>query len=272
MPFTTGHGGVRIHYQVFGDDGPWVVLVQGLGLSSKFWFHMPQVILDGTKPRAHRVLILDNRGTGQSARPGGTYRMAHMADDVIAAMDAAGARTATVVGISMGGMIAQHVAIRHPARVSGLVLLATSPGMPHMRLPPARTLATLLSLPLGDRTGRRLAGLLLPAMHLPRARELLAHWPAALAADRVPARTFFAQLAAVCLHSTGFKLRALRVPTVVVTGAEDLLVHPKNSSIIAKLIPGAALEVIPNVGHGIPILDERVVLRALQRLEAMKPS
>ena len=266
MPLVVGHGGARIHYEVLGDSGPWIVLLQGLGLSSRFWFEVPERLVSGP----HRVIVLDNRGTGRSDRPGGIYRMAHMADDVVSVMDAAGADKAVVVGISMGGMIAQHVALRHAVRVSGLVLLATSPGLPHMRLPGVRTLATLLSLPLRrDRGGPGLARLLLPVAHLPRARELLSKWPAALAEAPVAARSFFAQLAAVALHTTGFRLREVRCPTVVVTGSEDLLVHPANSSVIAARIPGAFLEVLPNVGHGIPLLDEDVVMRAIQRLDAM---
>jgi pimeloyl-ACP methyl ester carboxylesterase len=127
--------GARIHYEVHeshaGPGAPAVVLIQGLGLSSRFWFDLP----DRLRPK-WRVVLLDNRGVGRSDRPRGPYRMAAMADDVAAVLNAAGVQRACIVGISLGGMIAQHVALRHPARVAGLVLLATTAGFPHARLPP----------------------------------------------------------------------------------------------------------------------------------------
>ena len=168
MPFAVGPRRARIHYQVMGEGDDNVVLVQGLGLSSRFWFEQPELLAtDPDRPR--RVLVLDNRGTGKSDKPRPPYRMAEMADDVIAAMDAAGMRAATIVGISMGGMIAQHVALRHPSRVDGLVLLATTPGLPHGRLPGVRALRTLISLSLfGPRRGSNgLASLLLSKDHEP---------------------------------------------------------------------------------------------------------
>lgn len=266
--FVTTKDGTRIHYETFGASGPWVVLIQGLGLSSRFWFDLPERLVNDSP--TCRVVILDNRGVGRTDRPGGVYKMADMADDVAAVLDDVGADRAYVVGISMGGMIAQHVALRHPKRVEGLVLLATMPGFPHARLPSPRTLATLLSIPL---TARRSAGvalsrILLPKKHQHRARELMWRWPAALAAEPTHPRAFFAQLGAVLRHSTGFRLHGIRCPTVVVTGEDDILVPPKNSHFLAKKIPRATLEVLPDVAHGVPLADERVVHRALAKLWA----
>ena len=266
MPFATGHRGARVFYDVHGDRGPHVVLIQGLGLSSTFWFDLPRRLAEHPED-GFRVVVLDNRGVGRSDKPRGPYRMAHMADDVSAVLDHAGIDGAYVVGISMGGMIAQHVALRHAARVRGLVLLATTCGLPHGHLPGPRTLATLLSLPFVRRgpTGG-LPHLLLPRRHVPRAAELLADWPAAMRREPVPPSAFFAQFAAVLAHSTGARLGEIRCPTVVVTGTEDILVPPRNAEVLAKRIRGAMLEVLPDVGHGIPILDEAVVHRALSRL------
>jgi 3-oxoadipate enol-lactonase len=271
MPFAVGPRGARIHYRVVGDGGDNVVLVQGLGLSSRFWFEQPDLLaLDPAHRR--RVLVLDNRGTGKSDKPRPPYRMAEMADDVIAAMDAAGMRRAVVVGISMGGMIAQHVALRHPSRVDGLVLLATTPGLPHGRLPGVRALATLLWLPLfGPRGGSKaLARILLSKKHVPDARTLMRDWPAALREETVPPLAFLGQFAAILLHSTGFRLSKLHVPVVVVGAAEDVLVPVANAKKLAKLIPGAELELLTDAAHGIPITDRDVVRRALDRLSTRK--
>jgi 3-oxoadipate enol-lactonase len=277
MPFATGPGGVRIHYEVHaepgaGAAGPAVVLVQGLGLSSRFWFDMPARLAGGPKPR--RVVVLDNRGVGRSDKPRGPYRMATLADDVAAVIEAAGVERAIVVGISLGGMIAQHVALRHPDKVAGLVLLATTAGLPYARPPTMRALATLLGLPIAGRfrtapqVGRALARMLLSAKDVPRARELLSEWPAAMRAEPMRPRSYFAQLAAVATHSTGFRLRRLACPTVVVTGDEDILIPPKNSRMLAKLVPGAHLEVVRECGHAIPASDPGCVERALVKLSA----
>jgi len=270
MPYAVGARGARIHYRVVGDGGGNVVLLQGLGLSSRFWFEQPELLAhDPTHPR--RVLVLDNRGTGRSDKPRPPYRMATMADDVIAAMDAANMRRAVVVGISMGGMIAQHVALRHPKRVDGLVLLATTPGLPHGRLPGLRALATLISLPLLRRPGggSALARILLPEAEQPNARTLMSEWPAALQEDRIPPLAFLGQLSAVALHSTGFRLRRLDVPTVVVGAEHDVVVPAGCSRQLAKLIPHAHLEILPDAAHGIPLTDRDVVRRALERLDAI---
>lgn len=276
MPFAVARDGARIHYEVTeppasaparGD----VVLLQGLGLSSRFWFDMPERL--ASDPRGPwRVVVVDNRGTGRSDRPRGPYRITRMADDVAACLDAANVARADVVGISMGGMIAQEVALRHPARTSGLVLLATTPGLPHGRPPRPRALASLVGLALTKPgvPARALPRLLLPASQLHRARELFARWPGAMRAHPVTPRAFLAQLAAAAAHTTGFALHRIRCPTVVVTGADDVLVPPANSRVLAACIPGAHLEVLPGVAHGIPLLDEDVVARALAGLRERK--
>jgi 3-oxoadipate enol-lactonase len=267
MPFAVGARGARVHYRVVGERGDWVVLLQGLGLSSRFWFEQPELLAeDPTHPR--RVLVIDNRGAGKSDRPRPPYRMRQMADDVIAAMDAANVRRAVIVGISMGGMIAQHVALRHPNRVDGLVLLATTPGLPHGRLPALSALATLVSLPLLLPRGgsNLLAKILLPAAQLVNAAELMREWPAALKEERMPPLAFLGQLSAAMLHSTGFRLKKIDVPVVVVGAEQDVLLPASNSRRLASLIPRAYLEILTDAAHGIPLTDRDVVKRALEKL------
>ncbi len=278
MPFALGPGKTRIFYEVHDSEtpgAPTAVLVQGLGLSSRFWFDVPGRLASGPEP--WRAVVLDNRGVGKSDKPRGPYRMATLADDVAAVLDDAGVDRAYVVGISLGGMIAQHVAIRHASRVAGLVLLATSAGVPHARLPHPRVLATLFGMPLARKmapapqVGRAFARLLLAEKDIPRARELLGKWPAAMRADPTSAQSFFAQLSAVLGHSTGSRLRRLTCPTVVVTGDDDCLIPPHNSRLLARLVPGAHLEVIRACGHAIPSSDPECVARALKRASTTPP-
>ena len=267
MPFAVSSGSTRIYFDVLGAEGPHVVLLQGLALSSTFWFDLPRRLTVESE-RPCRAVIIDNRGVGRSDRPWGPYRMGTLADDVAAVLDAVGAARAFVVGISLGGMIAQHVALRHPARVSGLGLLATTPGVPFGTLPDPATLLALLRLPLA-RDPKAVARILLSEKHMPQARRLLGKWPAAMKAEPVMPRVFFSQFAAAAGHSTGFKLGSIRCPTVVVAGAEDQVIPPDNARRLARRIPGAVLEILPDVGHGIPAVDDQVLVRTVGRLREL---
>jgi 3-oxoadipate enol-lactonase len=271
MPFATGPGGARIHYEARGSGEPTVVLIQGLGLSSRFWFDVPERLATG--PARWHVLAPDHRGVGRSARPFGLFAMRTLADDVAAVLDHAGVERAYVAGISLGGMIAQHVALRHPSRVAGLVLLSTTAGFPHVRPPTLRALANFLALPLGGRLRRKaidasFARLLLSRKDVHRADELLSGWPAALQTDPTSLRVFAAHFAAVLGHSTGSRLRRIACPTVIVTGDDDVLLPHHNSRLLARLVPGAHLEIVPG-GHIVPANDPECVQRALDRVRTM---
>ena len=241
-----------------------MVLIQGLGLSGRFWFVLPEELAES----GYRVLVPDNRGTGKSELPRRPFPMSAMADDVAAILEAEAVDRAVVAGISMGGMIAQHVAIRHPSRVEGLVLMATTCGLPHGRLPGPRAIKTLLSLPFarGREASRLMAELLLPAHEIGNAREHLKDWPAAMREEPPRPQSFFMQLGAVLTHSTGARLREIECPTLVITGEHDVLVPPDNSEILARLIPTATLERLPECAHAIPALDRQCLRRAIEHV------
>ena len=267
MPFAVADDGARIHYRVAGQRGPWVILLQGLGLSGRFWFKLPSMLGSG---RAHpfRVLVVDNRGTGFSDAPRRPWSMARMAEDARAVLDAAGVGRAVVVGTSMGGMIAQHLALRRPERVRGLVLLATGPGLPYGRLPGLATIRRLVGLRFIDqsRVGSELARLLLPPSAQPRAEEILADWPEALKEEAADSRSFLFHVAAVASHSTGSRLGRIRCPTLAMTGDQDALMHPKNSHILAARIPNATCQVLEEVGHDIIGLAPDAIVEGIIRV------
>src|ERR1700730_4230760 len=124
MPTIEAADGARIHYRVSGRaDGEPLVLIMGLGWDMTGWqLLMPHL-------RGFRALRLDNRGTGRSDKPDRPYSIRQMADDVIRCMNDAGMDRAQVYGGSLGGMIAQELAITYPGRVRSLVLGCTSPGV-----------------------------------------------------------------------------------------------------------------------------------------------
>ena len=122
MTYVRASDGVRLHYSVTGrPGGAPVVMIQGLGADKHLW-DLQRLAL---APR-YRTIALDNRGAGRSDKPFGTYSITQMADDVITVMDHAGVADAHVVGASMGGVIAQVLAVLHPERVRSLTLACTA--------------------------------------------------------------------------------------------------------------------------------------------------
>lgn len=259
----------RIHYETHGNPGAaeTVVLLQGLGLSSRFWFDVPELIAnDPRKPR--HVLTIDNRGTGKSGRPRPPWTLGTMADDVAAVLDAANVARAIVVGVSMGGMITQHFAMRHPHRARGLVLLATSPGFPISTPPELLSLYRLVSMPFGGKqAGRNLARLLLPRSKWDRAREIFKDWPNAMRDDPTTPATFVAHLLAASTHVSVHRLSEIRCPVLVVAGRDDGLIPKRNAEVLAKRIPNAELEILEDTGHALFAEDRDLVRRLVVRLE-----
>ena len=266
MPFIS-RPGARIHYETFGSTGSAVVLLQGLGLSSRFWFDIPrQLAEDPARPR--RVIAIDNRGTGKSDRPRPPWTMSTMADDVAAVLDHAGVERAIVVGVSMGGMITQHVALRHPHRVRGLVLLATTAGFLAGALPEAMALYYLLTLPFGGRRASvNMARLLLPKSKWERAKEIFRDWPRAMRDDPTAPGTFAAHLFAASTHFVVPRLSRIECPVLVCAGADDALIPKRNAEALVRRLPWAELELLPDTGHALFAEDRDLVRRLVERLE-----
>lgn len=275
MPHARAHDGTRVHYRIEGTAGPAVVLIQGLGLSSAFWGDVPNSLQEPSDP--HRVVLIDNRGVGQTDRPRRPFRVEDMADDVAVVLDHAGIESAFVAGISMGGMIAQQVALRHPNRVLGLLLMSTTPGLPVALLPPVKSLGVLARVPFASIPDgrRRIFERLFFSSHPPeerarRASAMMLRWRPLLEAEKRSPLSFFAQLFAAARHSTASRLNAITCPTHVATGADDVLIPPRNSELIASRIPGATLEFVPKAGHALPADDPDLVRRSIVRLRAAR--
>lgn len=245
MPFLTNNGH-RLAYQTYGSGQP-IVLLMGLGLPGVLWHDL----VDRLLPEGFHVIIPDNLGTGRSEAPMPPYSMSEMADDVAAVMEHAGVDSAMVAGVSFGGMLAQHVTLQHPERVDGLLLAATTPGLPSGHFPRLKAIWLLLKMVFAgsqvtfDEAQRLLAH--------PSSRERLKRLTVRI--DEVfeelptPPWAIVGQLMAVLLHNTGPRLQEIRVPTRVVTGDSDFLIPPTNSEVLAEGIPSAVLSVVREAGH-----------------------
>jgi 3-oxoadipate enol-lactonase len=239
--------GARLHWRADGPpDGEPVLMIMGLGGSSLAWQRLEPHI-----SARHRAILLDNRGTGASDRVRRVMRVERMAADAIAVLDAAEVARAHVVGISMGGMIAQQIALDHRSRVRSLALLCTSPGG-RSGGPPWRLLASTALRPLLGPT--RTFGMVAPTLYGERARrempERIAEDVARRARDATPAATAWAQMLGVARWNVADRLGELAgIPTLVVHGEADALVDPDGGRRIAAAIPGARLMLIAERGH-----------------------
>jgi 3-oxoadipate enol-lactonase len=261
MPYVKVQGGT-VHYSRDG-DGPPVVLVQGVGVIGNGW--KPQV--DGLRGR-YSMISIDNRGIGRStsdARP----TVEAMAADVLAVADAEGLQRFHLVGHSMGGVIAQHVALIAPSRAATLALLCTFlRGKQGTMIAPAM-LGTAIRSRVGTRRMRRHAflELVMPRDYLAaqdRDRlcadlsELFGHD----LADQPP--IVMQQLRAMGRYDASSKLAQLGgIPTLVVSAAHDCIARPAYGRALAAAIPGAAYVEIPDAGHGLPIQKSDQVNRLL---------
>lgn len=239
MPYTTNNE-VRIYWEECG-SGPPVLLIMGLSFTHEMWFR----ILPSLAHR-HRVIVFDNRGVGRSDVPRGPYRISQMATDAAAVLDAAGIGRAQVVGASMGGMIAQELALLYPERVNSLLLGCTSHSGLFARWPRFTRLGSS-PLPGNGRSSRLSFVPLLYSPSTPSERILEdINVECRCICTRKGALN---QFAGILLWSSFRRLPRISVPTLVAHGVEDRLIPPQNGRIVASRIPGAQFHLIPDAGH-----------------------
>jgi pimeloyl-ACP methyl ester carboxylesterase len=245
MPFAT-RGDTKLHYIDQG-AGPAVVLLMGFAHDHTAWVRQ----MPALAPH-YRTIAIDNRGVGQSSKPGGAYTIAEMADDALAVIEAAGEQRAHLVGLSMGGMIAQEMALRAPARVRSLVLAATF-AAPNAELR-ERFVRTRELFGRGEgafpfaEVFRTLTPLLLSEAFMEREYEMLVQMTQQMMSWFDP-KGFFGQSEAIAGHDTTARLQKLKVPTLVMLGENDRLVPPEQSRALWAAIPGARLECLAGAPH-----------------------
>ncbi len=242
-----GVGGVRLHYELRGrEDSPPLLLIRGLARHLLHWGDLTPLL-----ERDFRLILFDNRGMGRSDVPPPPYTTRVMADDAARLLNQVGYGQVDVFGMSLGGMIAQEVALRHPGRVRRLVLGCTRSGPGGGPRIAPQVIWRMLSagrLP-PDEAMARTASLALTRDFIARRPEVVDSWRE-LARELPPSRRgFMGQLLAGATHRTTRRLQQLRQPTLVLTGDADELIHADHSRGLARAIPGASLELLPGAGH-----------------------
>jgi len=227
--------------------GPPLLLIMGMSGSALHW---GEPFLEALR-RDFEVIVYDHRGVGASSRLDGPLTIPQLADDAAGLLDALAIDAAHVLGISMGGMVAQELALARPQRVRTLTLGCTYCGGPGSSLSSPEVAARILAaMSSGDRE-----------------RAIRTSWEinvsAAFAADDAAYASFLAiahrravavpvilaQMRAIAAHDTSARLPQLQLPTLVVHGTEDQLLPVENGRLLTSLIPAARLEILDGVGH-----------------------
>jgi pimeloyl-ACP methyl ester carboxylesterase len=239
-------GDIRIYYEIHGAGKQTLTLIRGLGSDLSAW--SPQI---PEFSKHFRTVVFDNRGAGRTDKPDGPYSIRQMAQDVNNLLEAVNIQRTALLGISMGGMIAQELVLAHPERVRALTLGCTYCGGEGSKL-------------ASDETMRRLAAGMASG---DRERAIRTAWEVnvspAFAANEDVYATFLArglrygvalpvimeQMRAITEHATSTRLPDVNAPTLVIHGTLDQLLPIENGHMIASLVPGARLEILEGIGH-----------------------
>ncbi len=245
MP-TVNVKGLNMYYEVTGEGEP-VVLIMGLGADHTAWgMQVPDFVAAG-----YCCIALDNRDVGQTAESTTpAYSIRDMAEDTIGLMDALRVDSAHVMGGSMGGDIAQELAIAHPERVRTLVLACTTPHTdPYLRLTLESWRAMRRRLDPED-FARAMSVWGMSHTYLAGESNLRAYIDL-LWANPFPQSdaAFLRQLDACLGHDTLDRVHRIQAPTLVVTGDEDIITPPRLSRLLAERIPGAKVLFVPGTAH-----------------------
>jgi pimeloyl-ACP methyl ester carboxylesterase len=270
--------GIDIEYESFGRDGdPLILLIMGFGAQLIFW---PEALCQGLAAKGFRVVRFDNRDVGKSThladrgapdprallaevmagkRPHVPYSLDDMANDAVGLMDALGVESAHIVGASMGGMIAQLVAINHPTRTKSLISIMSTTGRRDLPSGNPETLSVLFRPPNGASRDDLIDASILVQKALSGPGFPLTEAEMRARAER---RTDYApfDLAGVARQSAALivapprnaLLRQVRCPTLVLHGGDDPVIPAAAAKDTAESVPGAELIIIPGMGHDFP--------------------
>ena len=236
--------GIRLAYQVRGRGDP-LVLIMGLGADGSVW---EQHVLE--YERHFQCYLVDNRGSGSSDKPPGPYTTAMMADDYAGLITGLGLEQVRVAGISMGGAIAQQLALRHPKLVRSMVLACTWARCDAYAAWVFDHFAAIRpQVPPGEFMRLLQLWIWSPAYVESHLADLRDAQVEAATGTPMPAHAFTAQCQACTAHDTTSQLSAIRTPTIITVGDRDIFTPMSHSLQLHAGISTARLEVFPGTGH-----------------------
>lgn len=241
MPYALS-GKTRIYWESHGAGEP-IVMIMGLSFPLDMWHRVLPAIQD-----KYRAIVLDNRGVGRSDVPRGPYKISRMAKDVVAVMDAAGIGRAHILGASMGGMIAQELALRFPERVISLILGCTSCGVLRAKRPDLKKFPGFRGW--GKMTAEQRARAVIPLLYSPTTTRARIEEDIAVRLKNYPStKGVLNQAVGMLLWKSYRRLPRLRMPVLIMHGDQDRVLPVENAYRIASRISQSKLVIVPGVGH-----------------------
>jgi pimeloyl-ACP methyl ester carboxylesterase len=246
---TINSNGINLYYEIHGDGKP-IVMIMGLSANIDWWTpEFLKAIADRFK-----VIIFDNRDAGRSEKSKEEYAIKTFADDTIGLIDELGIERAHFLGVSMGGMIAQEIALNYPERVKKLVLCSTNCGNPKSKLPSQEVLDVLMQ-EKPDITPEEIVEDTIPLLfteeyrnshpnEVEEAKENMLKAP-------IEPEAYRRQVNAILKFNSGRSLKKMEIPTLIIQGKKDILVPPENAEILSDLIPNSEVRFFDKSAHAI---------------------
>lgn len=244
---------IELYYEIHGAGQP-LVLISGLGYPLWQWHKMVPFLAEH-----FQVITFDNRGVGQSDKPAGPYTAQMLAADTASLLDALDIEKAIIAGHSMGGFVAQAMALDFPEKVAKLILCSTNFGGPH-HVPVTPEAMKVLTDVTSDALTRLKNGLIVSTAPgwAEKNPEMIEAWIQWRVANPIESALYQAQLAVglgLTTESAAFETKLLRLnlPTLILFGAYDKVVPPENASLLAEKIADSKVVILPDAGHFFPI-------------------
>lgn len=236
---------IQMYYETAGEGTP-VLLIEGLGYASWMWWKQVPAL-----SKSFKVVAFDNRGVGSTDKPDTEYTVKIMADDAAALLRALGIERAHILGVSLGGFIAQQLALDYPELVDRLVLWSTAFGGPNMVPMSAETVQKILN-PQGNTIEEKMRYNLSTAV----AQETMHNRPdvvhtiiTSMMSNLQPPHAYRRQMMAGALFNSEGRVNQIKAPTLIMAGSLDEVVPPANASLLADKISGSTVHVVEDTGH-----------------------
>jgi 3-oxoadipate enol-lactonase len=264
--FAQSRDGLKIRYELRGAGDP-VAMIMGFSGSLRGW---GEEFLRPMEQR-FRLVLIDNRGTGESDKPDRPWTVADMAADVASVLDHAGIARPHVFGISMGGMIAQEFALANPGRTRGLALGCTTCGGPHGIQAPLESVSALVPQPgmSPEEQARRALSVCLGRVSKSdgRAEQFIARALAEFGNyPLTPPHTYARQMGAIMGFDTYDRLPQIAAPTLVIHGDDDNILPVGNAKVLGERIKGSRTQILAGAGHLFIWEEPETVTRAAAEL------
>ncbi len=250
--------GIRLSYATYGEGYP-LIAISGKDSNMDWWHPAVKEALSAN----NRLILLDNRGTGRSEVPTGSYGITDMAKDVVGLMDAIGISQAHILGQSMGGMIAQEIAIEYPERVAKLILVSTTCGVTRVR-PSLRMLRWMFRKPAVFSPEDTLK-MLYSDSYMRENADQIAEVVERMSNFPPSARTMAAHKEASRKFDSLARLGRIVSPTLIIHGQQDWVFRPPHAVLLRRHIPDSKLLMYANAGHGVLTQEHHKVMEEIAR-------